>query len=109
MMNKLGLWIQCLVNESFGMFPTVWLLAASNRVVMDFIKTHFDMLKQKFKDYFEKNFDNFDWVHDPFLCYSKYFPMNIQEKLTDLKVDRTLILKLCKGPSDTFWLYEMNN
>ena len=86
------------------MSPTVWPLADGNKVVMDTIKEHLEMLQQKFNKYFGESVQDFDWVRDPFVVNSEHLPINIQEELADLKADRTLKLKLLEVPLDTFWL-----
>ncbi|PNF28235.1 hypothetical protein B7P43_G07538 [Cryptotermes secundus] len=87
------------------MFPAVLPLADGNKVVMNTIKEHLEMLQQKFNKYFGESVQDFDWVRDPFVANSEYLPINIQEEIADLKADRTLKLKLLEVPLDTFVTY----
>ncbi|XP_067131371.1 zinc finger BED domain-containing protein 5-like [Centruroides vittatus] len=98
--NKLNLWIQRIENGSFEMFSTVWSLASGNKMMMDLIKEHLQILQQRFKKYFE----DIDWVRNPFVAISESLPIHLPEELAELKADGTLKLKLLEVPLNTFWL-----
>ncbi|XP_067131374.1 zinc finger BED domain-containing protein 5-like [Centruroides vittatus] len=98
--NKLNLWIQRIENGSFEMFSTVWSLASGNKMMMDLIKEHLQILQQRFKKYFE----DIDWVRNPFVAISASLPIHLPEELAKLKPDGTLKLKLLEVPLNTFWL-----
>ncbi|XP_023226698.1 zinc finger BED domain-containing protein 5-like [Centruroides sculpturatus] len=102
--NKLNLWIQRIENGSFVMFSTVWSLASGNKVMMDLIKEHLQILQQRFKKYFGDSVEDIDWVRNPFVAISESLPIHLQEELAELKADRTLKLQLLEVPLDTFWL-----
>lgn len=76
--NKLNLYIQKIGNGLFENFPTVWSLSDSNKVVV--IKEHSQILVQKFKKYFGKCVQTFNWDCNPFLINSKSFLINKQER-----------------------------
>ncbi|XP_067142494.1 protein FAM200A-like [Centruroides vittatus] len=102
--NKLNLWIQRIENGSFEMFSTVWSLASGNKMMMDLIKEHLQILQQRFKKYFGESVKDIDWVRNPFVAISESLPIHLQEELAELKADRTLKLKLFEVPLNTFWL-----
>jgi hypothetical protein len=85
------------------MFPTVCSLAAGNKLIC-VIEEHLNALQQTFSDYFEKNVEDLDWVHEPFNVFATFLPLKAEEELMGLKADRTLKFKFRELSLDIFWL-----